>query len=303
MTVVEAAPPSAPPLQGYRLKKYLRPAALPFTFCPGCGCGTVLNVFSSAVESLGIKPEDICMVSGIGCSSWIPSPYFRADTLHTTHGRALAFATGVKIMKPGMKVVVISGDGDIAGIGGNHLIHAARRNIGITVIMVNNQIYGMTGGQVAPTTPIGTKTVTTPYGNVENPFSISEFVASAGAGYVARWTTAHPFQLKGAIQKALGKNCFSFIEIMSQCPEYYGRKAGFATPADLLKFIKGMCIGGEEAAKLPKERLEGRIVVGTIAEREGMNEFTDGHREILERLEKPKTGSRQNRKAGGGGRR
>ena len=264
---------AAQPLAGYRIKKYLRPEALPFTFCPGCGCGTVLNVFCSAVDALGIKPEDICMVSGIGCSSWIPSPYFKADTLHTTHGRALAFATGVRIMKPGMKVVVISGDGDISGIGGNHLIHAARRNIGITVIMVNNQIYGMTGGQVAPTTPKGVKTVTTPYGNVESPFSVAELVASAGAGFVARWTTGHPFQLKNAIQKALQKDCFSFIEVHSQCPEYYGRKSGFNSPGDLLKHLKGISVSVDESRNMKSEELSGKLVIGTLVDRSDRTEF------------------------------
>jgi 2-oxoglutarate ferredoxin oxidoreductase subunit beta len=268
------------------LKKYLRPAALPFTFCPGCGCGTVLNIFSSAVENLGIKAEGICMVSGIGCSSWIPSPYFKADTLHTTHGRALAFASGVKVMKPGMKTVVISGDGDIAGIGGNHLIHAARRNIGITVIMVNNQIYGMTGGQVAPTTPEGTKTVTTPYGNVESPFSISEFVAEAGATFVARWTTAHVFQLRSAMQKALNHDGFAFIEVMSQCPEYYGRKAGYSTPAELLRAIRDKGVGKDEWVKLSPNDRAGRFCTGTLVERTDRKEYSASLREIVQSLRK-----------------
>lgn len=276
-------------ISGYRLKRYLRPGALPYTFCPGCGCGTVLNVFCAAVDSLGINPENICMVSGIGCSSWIPSPYFMADTLHTTHGRALAFATGVKIIKPKMHVVVISGDGDIAGIGGNHLIHAARRNIGITVIMVNNQIYGMTGGQVAPTTPRAMKTVTTPYGNPEVPFRISELVAEAGAAFVARWTTGHPFQMKKAFEKALLHNVFSFVEVISQCPEYFGRKAGFKSPADLVKSIKARAIHSSEthagsdksSAKFCYPESDG-FRVGTLKEQTDRTEFSESIRRTLE---------------------
>ena len=141
----------------YPMVKYLRKEALPTALCPGCGGGTVLNAFANAVDQLKLDPRDLVVVSGIGCSAWIASPYFLADTLHTTHGRAIAFATGVKVGLPDKKVVVISGDGDLASIGGNHLIHAARRNIDITVILVNNFIYGMTGGQVAPTTPFGAK--------------------------------------------------------------------------------------------------------------------------------------------------
>ncbi len=144
----------------YPMVKYLRREALPTALCPGCGGGTVLNAFANAVDGLKLDPKDLVVVSGIGCSAWIASPYFLADTLHTTHGRAIAFATGVKVGLPDKKVVVISGDGDLASIGGNHLIHAARRNIDVTVILVNNFIYGMTGGQVAPTTPFGAKTTT-----------------------------------------------------------------------------------------------------------------------------------------------
>lgn len=271
---------------GYRLRKYLRPIALPFTFCPGCGCGTVLNVFVAAVDSTGIKPEDICLVSGIGCSSWIPSPYFKADTLHTTHGRAIAFATGVKLMRPEMKIVVISGDGDISGIGGNHLIHAARRNVGMVVVMVNNRIYGMTGGQVAPTTPQGTKTQTTPYGNPEGSFDVAELVAQAGAPYVARWTTGHPFQLKKAIENALKTDRFSFIEVMSQCPEYYGRKAGFNTPSDLIEHIMKSGMTREEKARAPVDDRSGRFTIGTIADIPGKIEYSAALREMVTDIER-----------------
>ena len=149
---------SSPAVVQNPLRRYVRPGILPTIFCTGCGGGTVLNCFCKAVDELNFDPHDMVMVTGIGCSSWIPSPYFLADTLHTTHGRAIAFATGVRVMSPKMKVVVIAGDGDVSGIGGNHLIHAARRNVDLTVLMVNNSIYGMTGGQVAPTAPPDIKT-------------------------------------------------------------------------------------------------------------------------------------------------
>jgi 2-oxoglutarate ferredoxin oxidoreductase subunit beta len=207
--------------------QYLREETLPSTFCSGCGAGEVTNSFIKAVKDLGHEDlSKFTFVSGIGCSSWITSPYFKADTLHTTHGRAIAFATGLKLANPELNVVVISGDGDLAAIGGNHLIHAARRNIDMTVICVNNYNYGMTGGQLGPTTFTGDRTSTSPYGNPERPFDISRLVAAAGANYVARWTTAHPVQAARAIRTALEKKGFSFVEMISQCPTSYGRRTG-----------------------------------------------------------------------------
>ena len=187
-------------------------------FCPGCGNGIILNCFVRAIDELGIDVNDVLSVSGIGCSSWIPSPHFRGDTLHTTHGRALAFATGAKTFNPKLKTVVFTGDGDGAGIGGNHLIHAARRNIGITCILVNNMNYAMTGGQIAPTTLHGYWTSTSPYGNPEQPFDIAKLVAAAGATYVAKWTTNHVIELTRSIKEGLQNDGFSFIEVISQCP-------------------------------------------------------------------------------------
>ncbi|UCD17191.1 MAG: 2-oxoacid:ferredoxin oxidoreductase subunit beta [Candidatus Zixiibacteriota bacterium] len=248
----------------HRLMDYIREEIMPHRFCAGCGCGTVLNVFVNAVEGLALDPARMVCVSGIGCSSWIPSPYFKSDTLHTTHGRPIAYATGVKIMRPDLKVVVIAGDGDIAGIGGNHLIHAARRNIDLSVFMVNNMIYGMTGGQVAPTTPLDVKTSTTPHRNIEPPFKVAELVVAAGASYVARWTTYHVFQLKKAMQHALMKKGFSFIEIVSQCPEYYGRRMGLRTGIELLKEFKKQSVGVKKAQGMPEEKLQDKIVVGGL---------------------------------------
>jgi len=246
---------------------YLRKEIVPTIFCVGCGGGTVLNAYSHAIDELGIDTKNLIHVTGIGCSSWIPSPYFLADTLHTTHGRAIAFATGVKVMKPDAHVVVIAGDGDLIGIGGNHLIHAARRNIGLTVFLVNNFIYGMTGGQVAPTTPKGQRTPTSPYGNLEHPFNIAELVSAAGANYCARWTTYHAFQLKNAMKEALQVKGFSFIEIISQCPVSYGKSANMRTAVDFIKYFRDSSIPLKKATEMTEEELEGKFVVGKMFER------------------------------------
>jgi 2-oxoglutarate ferredoxin oxidoreductase subunit beta len=220
-------------------RHYLREEALPSPFCPGCGNGETTNAFLRAVRDLGHKDlSEFAFVSGIGCGAWIPSPHFNADTLHTTHGRAIAFATGLKLSNPDLKVVVISGDGDLAAIGGNHLIHAARRNIDMTVICSNNYIYGMTGGQVSSTTFSGDRTSTSPYGNPERPFDLARLVAAAGANYSARWTTAHPIQASRAIKTALEKKGFSFVEMVSQCPTAYGRRTKTGGPVDMIEWFK-----------------------------------------------------------------
>jgi 2-oxoglutarate ferredoxin oxidoreductase subunit beta len=199
---------------------------LPSAFCPGCGDGQIVNAIARAIDHMKIPRKDVAAVSGIGCSAWIPSPYLRVDSLHTTHGRAVAFAVGLKVANPRLKVLVVSGDGDCTGIGGNHLIHAARNNIDITVIMANNGVYATTGGQVAPTTDHSLKTVTTPYGNPSFPLNVTDVVAAAGATYVARWTTWHMPQLIRSIEKGMTKKGFSFIEVLSQCPTYEGRMIG-----------------------------------------------------------------------------
>ena len=265
------------------LLKRLREEILPTVFCAGCGGGTVLNVYAHAIEELGVDPKDIVSVTGIGCSSWIPSPYYKADTLHVTHGRPIAFATGVKIMKPNMKVVVIAGDGDIAAIGGNHLIHAARRNIDITVFMINNSIYAMTGGQVAPSTPRGVSTTTTPYGNPEPVFDMWRLTEAAGASYVCRWTTYHVFQLMKSMKEAISKMGFSFIEIVSQCPVSYGKGIGMRTAPDFLRFYKDSSMVVEKARDMSEEQLKDKIVVGKFVDRD-MPEFTESLRELNRRV-------------------
>ena len=263
----------------HRLMDYVREEIMPHRFCVDCGCGTVLNVFVNAVDELKLDPTKMVCVSGIGCSAWIPSPYFKADTLHTTHGRPIAFATGVKIMRPDLKVIVIAGDGDVAGIGGNHLIHAARRNIDLTVFLVNNMIYGMTGGQTAPTTPAGVRTTTSPHRNIEPPFQIAEVVKAAGASFVSRWTTYHVFQLKKAMQQAIDKTGFSFIEIVSQCPDNYGRRIGLKSGVEMLKRFKEQAVRIKKAQEMSEEDLEGKIIVGKLCDRD-RPEFTSELRKI-----------------------
>lgn len=269
----------------HRLLKYLRQEILPTTFCAGCGCGTVLNSFAQAVDELGLDPRGMVFVTGIGCSSWIPSPYFKGDTLHTTHGRPIAFATGVKIIRPDLKVVVIAGDGDIAGIGGNHLIHAARRNIDISVFMVNNWNYGMTGGQASPTTPFGAPTTTSPYRNVEHPLQAAELVAAAGASYVSRWTTYHVFPLMESMQKALQVNGFSFVEIISQCPVSYGKMVRMRKGSDFLKLFRDQSVRIQKAREMTEEELKGKIIVGKLLER-AREEYGATLRKINEEFQK-----------------
>jgi 2-oxoglutarate ferredoxin oxidoreductase subunit beta len=250
------------------LHRFIRPYVTSTTNCPGCGNGIAAQAILRAIEELGMTLDDFIFVTGIGCSAWIPSPFFDVDVLHTTHGRPIAFALGIKIGLPEKKVMVTSGDGDLAAIGGNHLIHNARRNVEMVVICLNNGIYGMTGGQAAPTTPMGLKTATTPYGTFENPFDISELVIAAGATFVARWTTHHARQLTGSIKKAIQKRGFSFIEVITQCPVQYGKKTGSGSAVQMMKEYKERSILVKEAAKLSKDELHGRIVVGELVDKE-----------------------------------
>ncbi|WBF07389.1 2-oxoglutarate synthase subunit KorB [Methanothermobacter thermautotrophicus] len=246
--------------------KYLRRERLPHIFCAGCGNGIVLNTFFKGMEMAGIDFDNIAMVSGIGCSSRIPG-YVNCDSLHTTHGRPISFATGLKLGNPSLDVVVFTGDGDAAAIGGNHLIHGARRNIDMTVICINNSIYGMTGGQISPTSPEGSYGSTAPYGALEDPFDLAELVTAAGASYVARWTTAHPLQLANSIKKGLKNRGFSFIEAISQCPTYFGRKNRMRSPVEMMRFMKENSLNRRKALKMEPDEVEGKIIVGEFANR------------------------------------
>ena len=219
------------------VKDYLRERFLPHIWCPGCGHGTVLSGLIRAIEALGMSRNEIVMVSGIGCSSRI-SGYVDFHTLHTIHGRALAFATGVKLSKPELNVLVPMGDGDALAIGGNHFIHAARRNIDITAIVMNNRIYGMTGGQYSPLSGYGTQATTAPYLNIDQDFDVVELSKAAGATFVARTTSYHIKQIADVIQQAILHEGFSVVEILSQCPTYFGRKNKEGSAVDMMKRLK-----------------------------------------------------------------
>ena len=206
----------------YPLDDYLIVERLPHIWCPGCGLGLVLNCFLRGLLKSGLDTDKVAVVSGIGCTGRTAG-YINLATYHTTHGRAIPFATGLKLANPELKVVVYSGDGDLISIGGNHFIHAARRNIDMTVLCVNNFNYGMTGGQLGPTTPLAARTTTSPRGNIEEPFNIPYLAAASGAVYVARWTTAQFRRLEKTITEALLKKGFSLVEAIAPCPTYYGR--------------------------------------------------------------------------------
>ena len=260
--------------------KYLREDRLPHIFCPGCGNGIVMNSFFKGLEDSSIDFDNVVMVSGIGCSSRIPG-YVKCDSLHTTHGRALSFATGLKVGNPDLDIVVFTGDGDAASIGGNHFIHAARRNINLTVICINNNIYGMTGGQISPTSPLGSYGTTAPYGSTDVPFNLAKLVTGAGASYVAKWTTAHPNQMAKAIKNALEMDGFSFIEAVSQCPTYYGRKNKLKTPVQGMKYLKENSVTVRRAEKMEDDELIGKIVVGEYENRPH-HELCQGIRNLID---------------------
>ena len=247
--------------EAFSAQKYLRHIKPPF--CAGCGAYAVSNTFLRAVHELGYENlNKFVFCSGIGCSAWIPSPHFIADSVHTLHGRSIPVATGIKLVRPDVNVVVFGGDGDIVGIGLGHFIHAARRNLDILTIMVNNMVYGMTGGQVAPTTPFKTKTTTTPYGSFEYPLDAAKLAVTAGACYVARWTTIHVNEFKESIKKALEMKGFRFIEVISQCPTAFGRRAGFKDAGEMLKWFKENAVSIEQAEKMSDEEASQKIVVG-----------------------------------------
>lgn len=230
---------------------YLRPGQLPSVWCPGCGNGVVVKALIQAVRNLELDRDRTVVVGGIGCSGRTP---FLLDfnTMHTTHGRALAFATGIKLVRPDLHVIVVMGDGDASAIGGNHLIHACRRNIGLTAIVFNNAIYGQTGGQLAPTTPHRKRSTTTPWGNVEEAFDLAQLALGAGAGFVARTTTFDFPQMVDFIQRGIAHRGFALVEVMTTCPTYFGRLNDLREPYDMLHFVKDATQpDGEPAALRP----------------------------------------------------
>jgi 2-oxoglutarate ferredoxin oxidoreductase subunit beta len=241
--------------------KYLRSAMMPHIWCSGCGNGIVLNCFVHALDELQLDLDKLVVVSGIGCIGRTAG-YTNADSFHTTHGRAIPFATGVKLANPELEVVVISGDGDLFAIGGNHFIHAARRNIGIKVICANNFNYGMTGGQQGPTTPLESITNTTPYGNIEHPFNLVHLAAASGATYVARWTTLHVRRLTQSIKRMLQKEGFCFIEVVSPCPEIFGRQNKMRTGLEMMEWFRRSSVVENFSDPSKAEITSEKIVVG-----------------------------------------
>lgn len=250
------------------VESFLRTDRMPHIWCPGCGIGTTVNCFTRALETSDLDLNKVSIVSGIGCTGRVAG-YLNLDSFHTTHGRPIPFATGLKLANPELKVVVYSGDGDLFAIGGNHFIHAARRNLDMTVICINNSIYGMTGGQVAPTTPISATASTTPHGNFEQPFNLPYLADSCGAVYVARWTAYHVRHLTRAMKEALTKKGFSFIEILAPCPTLYSRRNKLGDGLDQMIYYKENSVIQHNAdTKSVALDFQSKIIVGKFVDRE-----------------------------------
>lgn len=250
------------------VEEFLRMDRMPHIWCPGCGIGTTVNCFAHALESSGLDLTKVSIVSGIGCTGRVAG-YLNLDSFHTTHGRAIPFATGLKLANPLLKVVVYSGDGDLSAIGGNHFIHAARRNVDMTVILINNSTYGMTGGQVAPTTPMSAVASTTPYGNFESAFNLPALADSCGAVYVARWTAFHVRHTTKAIKEALAKKGFSFVEILAPCPTLYSRRNKLGDGlAQMVYYQQNSEVRNGADTKDVALDFQGKIIVGKFVDRE-----------------------------------
>ena len=265
---------------------YIREKNFPHIWCSGCGDGIVLKSLIRSLKKLGIAKDDTVMVSGIGCSSRTPG-YVDINTLHTTHGRAIAFATGVKLANPRLHVIVVTGDGDATAIGGNHYIHGARRNIDLTVLLYNNYIYGMTGGQVSPTTPRGKNASTAPFGNLEPAFNIAGLAQAAGASFVALGDVYHVQQLDKLITAALSKKGFSVVEILSPCPTAYGRRNKLANPVDLMNWLKDNVVQKDRLDKMAEDERKGKVASGLLWDVE-KPEFTAEYDKLIERLKAEK---------------
>ncbi len=271
------------------LAEYFRGDHLPHIWCPGCGNGIVTAAIVRAIKELGWEKDDTVFVSGIGCSSRAPG-YLDFNTLHTTHGRALVFATGIKVARPDLNVVVITGDGDASAIGGNHLIHAARRNIDITTICFNNNIYGMTGGQYSPLSPTHSLASTAPYGNTDRTFDLCRLVEAAGAAYVSRGTTYHVVPLTNLIRDGLNKRGFSFIEAVTACPVYFGRRNKMRTAVDMLNWQKEAAVPVSRAKDMDPGELAGKIVIGNFVDLD-IPEYTESYERLLKEHASDRSGS------------
>ncbi len=278
------------------LRQYLRPRALPSTWCPGCGLGIITSAIAQAVHFTGLEKNGVAMVSGIGCTGRM-SGYVDFHTLHTTHGRAPAFATGLKLARPGMTVIVVMGDGDSMSIGGNHLIHAMRRNIGLTAIVVNNAVYGLTGGQVSPTTPVGGRTTTSAPGSFERPLNLETLARAAGAAFYARATVNHTAALTKLIERALRAPGFALVEVISNCHVLYGRMNELGDAAQMMKSMDAqtrrvnpvllrraalplrLSAGAAPAPMQP----DARVPRGVIFERRGAADYAQRYRALVDK--------------------
>lgn len=266
----------SPPCLQHPQEEMLRSDRIPHIWCSGCGIGTVFSCVLAAVRKTGIGLDDVAMVSGIGCTGRMAG-YIKVDSYHTTHGRAIPFATGLKLARPQGAVLVASGDGDLIAIGGNHFIHAARRNIDMTVICVNNLNYGMTGGQQAPSTPFGAKTTTSPTGSPEEPFDFCQLATACGAVYVSRWTSIHIRRLTESLTKAILKPGFSFVEVLAACPTAFGRRNRMREALDMVKFFheRSVIKNNIDPREFPLD-FKGPLVVGEFIDRERPT-FTDSY--------------------------
>jgi 2-oxoglutarate ferredoxin oxidoreductase subunit beta len=261
-------------------ERYLRHSKkFPNIWCAGCGIGIVLGAIIRAVDKLQLNKDDVALLSGIGCTGRMPV-YVDFNTLHTTHGRALAFATGLKMVRPEMKVITVMGDGDALAIGGNHFIHAARRNIGLTAIVVNNSTYGMTGGQYSPTTPIGAQAATAPYGHIEQPFPIAELAMAAGAAFVARSTVYHVQELEKYVAQAITKEGFAVVEAVSYCHTTLGRMNRWGTAPDMMRRLKEESIPLKRAEGMSAEEKRAKIVRGVFVDQD-IPEYTQLYDQII----------------------
>ena len=266
--------------------KYLRNEKLPLSWCPGCGTGIVLKALLIAIDELGWKKDDIVMVSGIGCAAR-GAGYVDFHTFHTLHGRAIPAATAIKMCHPHMHVIVFSGDGDMMAIGGNHFIHGCRRNVDVTLIVVDNWIYGMTGGQYSPLTPTGSKASTMPRGNIDPTFDVVELARGAGATFVARGSVAEPVLLKTYIKKGLAHAGTSVIDALSNCHVQFGHRNKLNDPVKLVHHIKDSTVRRSAMAKMKPEELAGKLATGIFVEDTSKKEYTRAYRELVKMAQNP----------------
>ena len=273
---------------------YMRIDHLPQIWCPGCGNGVIMRDVAVAIDELihdedePIKREDIVIVSGIGCSSRAAG-YLDFNSIHTTHGRAIAFASGIKMANPRLHVIVLTGDGDCSAIGGNHLIHAARRNLGLTVICFNNDIYGMTGGQYSPTTPGGDRATTAPYGNVDRPFDIANLASGAGASFSARGDVYHARETIDIIKQAILHKGFSLVDVYSICPTYYGRKNKKGDAVEMLKWQKDNLVPTARYYSMSEGERADKKLIGILSFND-YPEYTEEYAKIIAACRKAKKG-------------